>query len=75
MKERQRVAALRKAVRREITVPKVAELLGLSERQVFRLKARFRKLKERGIAHGNRGRPCRRRLGDNMRQRVIRLRK
>ena len=75
MREQQRVAALKKAVRREMTVPEVAYLLGLSERQVFRLKARFRKWKERGIAHGNRGRPCRRRLGVQLKERVLRLRK
>lgn len=75
MREQQRVAALKKAVRRELTVPEVAELLGLSERQVFRLKAQFRKLRGRGIAHGNRGRPCRRKLGEKVRMRVIRLRK
>lgn len=75
MRERQRVATLKKAVKREITVPEVAELLGLSERQVFRLKARFRKWRERGIAHGNRGRPCPRRLGEKVRMKVIRLRK
>lgn len=74
MKEKQRVAALRKAVKREITVPEVAELLGLSERQVFRLKARFRKWRERGIAHGNRGRPCQRKLKEKVRMKVIRLR-
>lgn len=75
MRERQRVAALQKAVKGEITVSGVAELVGLSERQVYRLKARFRKLGARGMAHGNRGRPCRRKLGTKMRERVIRLRK
>lgn len=75
MRERQRVAALKKAQRREVTVREVAELVGLSERQVYRLKVRFRRLGEMGLAHGNRGRPCRRRLGDKMRARVIRLRK
>ena len=75
MKEKQRVAALRKARRGEVTVREVALLVGLSERQVFRLKARYRRLGERGLAHGNRGRPSRRRLGDRMSERVIRLRK
>lgn len=75
MRERQRVAALKKAQRREVTVRGVAELVGLSERQVYRLKVRFRKWGEQGLAHGNRGRPCRRKLGDKMRERVIRLRK
>lgn len=75
MKEKQRVVALKKAIKREMTVPEASEVLGLSTRQVFRLKARFRKWKEKGITHGNRGRPSSKKIPDKIREKVVVLRK
>lgn len=74
MRERQRGAVVKEAVGRRLTVPRAANLLGLSERQVFRLKARYRTQGERGIAHGNRGRPSFRKMAERIQKRVTRLR-
>ncbi len=41
----------------ELTVEEAASILGLSERQVHRLKAACRKKGPAGVIHGNRGRP------------------
>jgi transposase len=57
----------------ELDVAGVAMLLGVSERQVWRLKARFMAEGPAGLMHGNRGRPSARRLDDPTRERIITL--
>lgn len=47
-----------------------AEVLGLSERSVWRLKGRFSVEGPAGLVHGNRGRPSPRRIGEQTRERV-----
>ncbi|HEY3316488.1 MAG TPA: helix-turn-helix domain-containing protein, partial [Bacillota bacterium] len=55
-KEVIRLYEIRQAVEGLKTVKEVAEALGLSERQVKRLKAGFKKVGPRALAHKNRGR-------------------
>jgi transposase len=50
-----------------------ADMLQLSTRQVFRLKARVRALGDSGIVHGNRGRQPANALPASLRQRVLQL--
>ena len=52
---------------------KTSELLGLSLRHVYRLQARYRLEGAAALAHGNRGRPSRRRLPDQVRDKIIEL--
>jgi len=52
-----------------------AEMLGLSVRQAFRLKARVRAQGARGVTHGNTGRRPANARPDGLRQRVLQLRR
>ena len=54
--EAKRLALIESALRRERTVTEVAELLGLSERQVKRMKKGVREQGPEYLIHGNRGR-------------------
>lgn len=76
MKEQNRAAILSKLAKNKdgkITTPMVAESLGLSERQVFRLKARYKAKGILGLAHGNRGRPSLRKMPRKTEERIVNL--
>ena len=55
-KELQRVKVIENAVEGRLTVGQASELLGLSERQVKRLKAKYETESVEWVKHGNRGR-------------------
>ncbi len=57
MRAQQRVAVIERVFRRELTMGEAALVLGVSERQSFRIKARIRKEGVRGVIHGNRAGP------------------
>jgi len=57
----------------ELTVEEAASILGLSERQVHRLKAACRRKGPAGVIHGNRGRQPVHRLPSTTRDRVAKL--
>ena len=73
MKEQQRVAVIERVFQGELTMAEAAMVLGISERQSFRLKARMRKEGVAGIIHGNRGHRSPRRLPEQRRQRIVAL--
>jgi len=73
MREQQRVAVIERVFRRELTMAEVAMVLGVSERQSFRIKARIRKEGVRGVIHGNRGRRSPRKLPSKTRQQIVEL--
>jgi transposase len=76
MKEQNRAAILSKLAKgkeREITTAMVAESLGIGERQVFRLKARYKAKGVLGLAHGNRGRPSLRKMPKKLEERIVKL--
>lgn len=58
-----------------ITTSYAAFLLGLSERHVYRLKAKLRKHGPDSLAHGNRGRKPAHTIPDDIRQQVVQLAK
>jgi len=58
---------------KEVTVPEGAAVLGLSERQVWRLVSAYRAEGLRGLAHRNRGRASPHRTSDTVRARVVTL--
>lgn len=55
--EQTKIDTIKKMVSKEIKVKEAIEILGLSERQVYRLKKLFLKEGELGFVHKNRGKP------------------
>lgn len=72
-KEAPRPGLIRAALSGKVTVREAAQALGLSPRQIRRLKARYRKEGARGLLHRSRGRPSPRRLPEKTRQHAARL--
>jgi transposase len=59
--------------RGELTVVQAALVMGVSERQCYRVKARVGKAGAKGVVHGNRGRPCKRKTEEKTVRRVLEL--
>jgi transposase len=72
-KELQRPGLVKAACAGRITTRQAAHALGLSLRQVRRLKRRFEARGPAGLMHGNRGRPSPRRLARATRAAALRL--
>jgi len=64
---------IKRSIRRELTVKKAGELLSLSERQVYRLKARVKEKGAQGLINANRGKPSNRKIPDKERQKIVKL--
>jgi len=75
MKELKRVEVVQKTVSQEITVMEAAELLGISERQAYRLKGSFKLKGVKGLIHGNRGKVSPRRLDHEISEKIVKLAK
>lgn len=71
--ELNRVLVIQRLVDGQLSVPDAAMVLGLSERHVKRLKARFKDQGPEGLVHGNRGRKPAHTIPDSVRQQVVRL--
>ena len=69
----QRVEVLGDVLSGRRGVGSAASVLGLSERQVWRLLARYKAGGGGALAHRGRGRPSNRRLGDDVRERALEL--
>ena len=72
-KELQRVSVISTCSKGDLACASAAGLLGLSVRQIKRLKKRLREDGEAALAHANRGRPSPRRLPERTRQAAVRL--
>ena len=72
-KELQRVSVISTCIKGDLACASAAGLLGLSVRQIKRLKKRLREGGEAALAHANRGRPSPRRLPERTRQAAVRL--
>ncbi len=57
----------------QVSTCEAAELMGLSERQVWRLRRGFERDGPAALVHGNRGRPSSRRLPEPQRARIVEL--
>jgi hypothetical protein len=57
MQAEKRLKVIQRVFRSELTVMQAALLMGLSERQCYRVKARVGKAEAKGVVHGNRRRP------------------
>ena len=73
MRDEQRLDVIQRVLRRELTVVQAALVMGVSERQCYRIKARVDKAGAKGVVHGNRGRPCKRKTTEKMVRRVVQL--
>jgi transposase len=69
----QRIKVMENVVEGRIGIREAAELLGLSRRQVKRLKKRYRRESVDWVYHGDLGRSPDRRLGEKVRQQVVEL--
>jgi transposase len=71
--EQRRAWVLTRVLKGEGTMAAAAEALGLSERQLWRLRMAFERAGPAGLVHGNRGRRSGRRLDESLRQRIVEL--
>lgn len=70
-RELSRVQVLNDLVSGRTTIAATAQLLGISRRQVFRLRDRFEKDGAAGLASRNRGKPSNHKLPDDLRRQVL----
>jgi transposase len=71
--DQRRAWVLNRLARGDLTMAEAAGVLGLSERQVWRLRAAFERAGPAGLVHGNRGRASPRRVQTSVAARVIEL--
>ena len=72
-KEQKRLKVLNQVQVGQITGEQAAVLLGISLRQERRLMASYRRRGAAGLAHGNRGRPCGRKVPKRIRDKLLAL--
>lgn len=72
-REQQRLRVIMEVETGTWSVEQAAEVLGLSVRHIWRLKAGFRENGPAAFMHGNRGRPSPGRISDDVRLRVVEL--
>ena len=73
MKDEKRLDVIQRVYRSEVTVGQAALIMGLSERQCYRVKARVSKAGAKGVVHGNRGRSCKRKTKEKTVKRILEL--
>ena len=72
-KEQNRLQVLNRLLEGVLDVGEASELLGVSQRQVRRLRAAYREEGASALAHGNRGRSPNHKVSEEMRSRVVEL--
>jgi len=72
-KDLDRYEVIQKSLRKEITVEKTGELLGISERQIYRLRDKVKEKGAQGLIHANRGKPSNRKMLDTERQKIANI--
>jgi len=73
MQDERRLEIIQRVFREELTVGEAATILGISERQCYRIKVRVKEHGAKGVIHGNRGRLCRRKVKEKTVSRVVAL--
>ncbi len=71
--EARRVHVLTLLEGKRISPAQAAEAVGLTARQVRRLRARLRRMGPGGLVHGNRGRPAPNHLPEALRAQIVAL--
>lgn len=72
-REEKRVDILNRVLAGMLTASEAAPLLGVGERQAYRLLSAYREEGARGVVHGNRGRPSARAIAAEVREQVVAL--
>jgi hypothetical protein len=72
-REVDRYDIIKRVIRKELKGVEASKLLGLSSRQVKRLKASVKKHKAKGLIHGNRGKPSNRRIPEGEREKIVEI--
>jgi transposase len=72
-KEQKRLMVLNEVEKGKVVIREAAEILGISERQGWRLLAAYREEGAAGLAHGNRGKKPGHSLGEVIRKQVVEL--
>ena len=75
MKEEKRLEIIQRVFRGELTMGKASLVVGVSERQCYRIKARVKRQGVKGVVHGNRGRACKRKVKEKEVKRIVELAK
>ncbi|MGO9307891.1 MAG: helix-turn-helix domain-containing protein, partial [Spirochaetia bacterium] len=70
--ENRRSIVLSRVRQHTLTLDQAARILALSSRHMKRIWKRFRQEGERGLAHGNRGRPSNRAFSEEFKKEVLR---
>lgn len=70
-----RLEAVERIAKGELTVGQAAQVLGLSARQVRRVRRAVKKRGAQGVVHGNSGRVPANRLAEKIRRRIVELRR
>ncbi len=73
MRDEKRLDIIQRVLRSELTVVQAARVMGVSERQCYRVKARVGRAGAKGVVHGNRGRPCKRKTKEKTVRRILEL--
>jgi transposase len=73
MRDEKRLEIIHRVFRGELTVSQAALVMGLSERQCYRVKARVGKAGAQGVVHGNRGRACKGKIKEKVVNRIVEL--
>ena len=73
MRQQKRIEIIERVLRKDLTVVEAAMVLGVSERQCYRVKARVKEQGVKGVLHGNQGRPCKYKLKDQTIKRLVEL--
>ena len=73
MREEKRLQIIERVYRRELTLVQAAKIMGVRERQCYRIKAQVTKHGAEGVVHGNRGRPCKRKIREKVVARIVAL--
>lgn len=73
MRDEKRLKVIQRVFQSEVTVVQAALVLGISERQCYRIKARVNKSGAKGVVHGNRGRPSKRKIKEKTVRRIVEL--
>jgi transposase-like protein len=68
-----RLEIIQRVFRGELTVVEAALVLGVSDRQCYRIKGRVTEQGAKGVVHGNRGRLCKRKVKEKTVKRIVEL--
>ena len=73
MKDEKRLTIVERVFRNELTVVEAAVVLGIGERQCYRIKSQVKTDGAKGVVHGNRGRLSKHKTKEQIAKRVVEL--